>query len=102
MTMEYNATLIRSWAKDRNLIEGSTPHQQMLKLTEEVGELAGAIAKQRKESAADELGDVMVVCTILAEQLGFDLNQVYRNAYEKIRHRKGRMVDGVFIKETDA
>ena len=30
---------IEQWAEERNLIEGSTPQKQFLKLAEEIGEL---------------------------------------------------------------
>ncbi|HGO5823449.1 TPA: hypothetical protein ACK3JW_001117 [Mannheimia haemolytica] len=32
---------IEKWADDRNLIDGSNPQKQMLKLMEEFGELCG-------------------------------------------------------------
>ena len=41
--IENTLSLIRGWASDRNLLDGSTPGKQMKKLLEEVGELAEAI-----------------------------------------------------------
>ncbi|MDW0599295.1 MazG-like family protein [Mannheimia haemolytica] len=38
---------IEQWAEDRNLINGSTPQKQMLKLMEEFGELCGGIARNK-------------------------------------------------------
>lgn len=90
---------IRAWACARNLIAGSTPQAQVLKLLEEGGELAAAIAKRRP--AKDAVGDVVVVLTILSAQLGFPIEEAIAAAYEEIKDRKGRMVDGVFIKEAD-
>ena len=92
---------IRAWAAARNLIDGSTPAAQMLKLLEEAGELAAAIAKGRPADARDGVGDVVVVLTILSAQLGFSIEDAIAAAYEEIKDRKGRMVDGVFIKEAD-
>ena len=43
---EYYQRLVRQWAVDRNLIEGSTPEAQCIKLIEEYGELARGIAKK--------------------------------------------------------
>lgn len=91
--------LIKKWAEERNLIQGSNPQAQMLKLTEEVGELAGAIAKNKTIEAVDAIGDCIVVLTILSAQLNLDLETCIRHAYEQIKDRKGKMVDGVFIKE---
>lgn len=90
---------IESWANDRNLIEGATPQAQMLKMTEEVGELAHAVARSDKEKAKDAIGDCVVVLTILAAQLGMDIEDCIEAAYIEIKDRKGRMVDGIFIKE---
>lgn len=92
---------IRQWAEDRNLVDGSTPEKQMLKLAEEHGELAAALARGNHEEAKDAIGDMIVVLTILAAQLGFPVEICITYAWNAIRHRKGKMVDGVFIKEED-
>lgn len=89
------------WAEARNLIAGSNPKAQLLKLVEEVGELTTEINKDRIENAMSELGDVVVVATILAKQIGSTLPECLEIAYNKIKDRKGRMVDGVFVKEGD-
>lgn len=92
---------IRAWAQARNLIDGSSPPAQMLKLLEEAGELAAAIAKGRPNDAKDGVGDVVVVLTILSAQLGFSIEDAVAAAYDEIKDRKGRMVDGIFLKEAD-
>lgn len=73
----------------------------MLKLTEEVGELAAAIARNNELGAMDAVGDVMVVLTILCQQIGISLIDSYAIAYETIKNRKGKTVNGVFVKEAD-
>ena len=100
--------LIREWAKARNLIEGSTPQAQMLKMTEEVGELATAVRNaaaknngKATSSIVDAIGDCAVVLVILAAQYGLQFEDCIAEAYAVIKDRKGRMVDGVFIKEED-
>lgn len=92
---------IRQWAEDRNLIDGSAPEKQMLKLTEEVGELAAAIARGNHEEAKDAIGDAIVVLTILAAQLGFPVEICITYAWNSIKHRKGKMIEGIFVKEED-
>lgn len=92
---------IVKWAHDRNLIEGATRHAQMLKLTEEFGELAGGIAKNRPEVVKDSIGDMVVVLTILAEQSGLTLSECAEYSYNQIKDRKGKMVNGIFVKEED-
>ncbi len=150
--------LIKEWAEERNLIEGSNTGAQLLKLYEEFGELAAGIARKDDVLIKDSIGDVVVVLCVLSAQLGRtlrkgpnmsmpeDVNRVMarigheigrlfvitedkdaqammsihytmgkiqflcglldvnfeecvRIAYDEIKDRKGRMVDGVFIKE---
>lgn len=91
--------LIRGWADDRNLIRGATSHAQMLKLTEEIGELAHAVARNEIDKVQDAIGDAVVVLTILAAQYNVNIELCIDAAYHEIKDRKGRMVDGVFIKD---
>ena len=93
---------IVSWAMDRNLLEGSTPKDQLCKLVEEVGELADGIGKIDVNEIADAIGDCAVVLTILAAQYSLDFERCVEVAYNEIKDRKGRMVDGMFVKEEDA
>lgn len=60
---------IEQWAEDRNLINGSTPQKQMLKLMEEFGELCGGIARNNPEMVKDAIGDCVVVIVILHKQM---------------------------------
>lgn len=93
---------IKQWADDRNLIQGASKQAQFIKLAEELGEVAECIAKALPvDETKKELGDMLVVITILAAQHGLSVDECANAAYEKIKHRKGRMVDGVFIKDGD-
>jgi NTP pyrophosphatase (non-canonical NTP hydrolase) len=96
-TME---NLIKEWAIERGL-DKVEPSKQMVKLMEETGELASGIARDNKELIKDSLGDVYVVMVILALRLGLDLQECIEGAYNEIKDRKGKLVNGVFIKETD-
>ena len=161
---------IEQWAEDRNLIKGSTPQKQFIKLMEEFGELCAGIARNDKDKIKDSIGDCSVVVIILTKQLNannlgfitaykaadfstenseiiclrasgvlgnassylmymtssesksrladvllrfifyiskialnFELNleSCLSSAYNEIKDRKGRMIDGVFVKEGD-
>jgi NTP pyrophosphatase (non-canonical NTP hydrolase) len=92
---------IRQWAHDRNIIEGATPHAQVVKLLEELGELASGIAKGKLDMVADGIGDAFVVLTILASQHGMLIEDCVEAAWQEIKDRKGRMVNGCFVKEAD-
>lgn len=90
---------IRQWAEDRNLIVGSDSFRQMTKLMEEIGELANGIAKKEHDEILDGIGDSVVVLTILAAQNGLFIEDCIEHAYQQIKDRKGKMIDGVFVKE---
>lgn len=94
---------IRVWAHERNLIEGSDVKSQLVKLGEEMGELCAAVARGRLADAQDAVGDMAVVLTILARQLdpGVTFETCVDRSWDQIKDRRGRMVDGVFIKEED-
>lgn len=88
---------IVQWHRDRNLIEGSTDKDQFCKLMQEAGELSDSICKQKDVS--DDIGDMIVVLINIATRNGLELSNCLKKAWEDIKDRKGRMVDGVFIKD---
>lgn len=168
--MEHLIKQIEQWADDRNLIHGSTPQKQFIKLMEEFGELCGGIAKNNPEVIKDSLGDCGIVLLILSKQFNrkidfeyainnfsikgeyyeehyildfsihisdlayaiahresrlaslnidkyllrvfgsilaianfkkLDFIQCLKFAYSQIKNRKGKMINGVFVKEED-
>jgi len=92
--------LIRIWAKDRGLYDKGNSHTQYVKLMEEAGELAQAILKQDKPEIQDAIGDMVVVLTNLAELEGFTIEDCIDSAYTEISTRRGKMLNGTFVKET--
>jgi uncharacterized protein YabN with tetrapyrrole methylase and pyrophosphatase domain len=96
-TLEKN---VLGWAADRGILANSTASQQFLKLVSEMGELADNIAKGR--DTRDDIGDCMVVLTIIANLMGTDLHECLSTAWDVFKDRKGYLNDsGVFIKESD-
>ena len=90
---------VLEWAKERGILIPDNAIKQMLKLSEEVGELAGAIAKNNKVDQIDAIGDIQVVLIILSEQLGINYKEALESAYNVIKERKGKTVNGIFIKD---
>jgi len=88
-----------SWHLARNLIHGSTDKDQVLKLIQEVGELSDSICKE--QSPIDDIGDIMVVLINIALRNNLSLTDCLNHAYNDIKDRKGQMVDGIFVKESD-
>lgn len=90
---------IKQWHHDRNLIEGSDDKTQFAKLIQEAGELSDNICKGK--DIRDDIGDMMVVLINIAERNSLSLTECLEVAYNDIKDRKGRMIDGVFVKEAD-
>lgn len=97
--MEELVNKIAQWHHDRNLIDGSTDKDQYMKLIQEAGELSDNICKGRNIS--DDIGDMMVVLINIATRNNLTITECLEAAYNDIKDRKGRMIDGVFVKEAD-
>jgi len=91
--------LIREWADERGLYENGDTKTQALKLVEEVGETCRAILKEDFEEVIDGIGDCVVVLTNLAELQGVSIEACIAAAYEEIKGRKGKMVNGTYKKD---
>lgn len=100
MDLNKLTTGIEDWAIVREL-DVADPNKQMLKLMEEIGELAEGLAKDNQADVEDAIGDAYVVLTILSMQLGMDIKSCVQMAYNEIKHRRGEIVKGVFVKESD-
>ena len=87
------------WAKQRELVKLGNVPKQIIKLQEEVGELASAFLKNDYPEIKDAIGDIMIVLTILCEQLSIDMFKCYEDAYNIIKDRKGVTTNGTFIRE---
>lgn len=92
--------LIREWAYDRGL-DKVEPEKQIVKLMEEVGELASGFSKHNRDTIYDSIGDSFVVLTILAMIYKIDIETCVQYAYDEIKNRKGRTINGIFVKEED-
>ena len=91
--------LIRQWADARGIYKNGDTKTQYVKLLEESGELARAILKNDKPEFIDAIGDMVVVLTNLAALEGLKIEDCVTSAYSVIASRKGKMVNGTFVKE---
>ena len=92
--------LIAQWHRDRNLIEGSTDKDQYLKLIQEAGELSDSLCKEK--DIRDDVGDMMVVLINIMVRNNLTMKECLAVAYDDIKDRKGKMIDGIFVKEGDS
>ena len=111
MTFDELEATVAKWHSDRNLLEGSTDYKQGLKLLEEAEELLEDIKHNlaatnepkyyNRVDLRDELGDCLVVLINIATRNNFSLYEALEYSFAKIKDRKGKMVDGLFVKEGD-
>ena len=90
--------LIRTWANDKGIYDKGDTKTQYLKLLEEVGELAEGILKGNKPEIIDAIGDIVVVLTNLARLEELRIEDCVDSAYDVIKNRKGKMINGTFVK----
>lgn len=96
---------VNDWADERNLKQAD-PKIQWMRITEEVGEIRDVLLKPTKftepqAALKDAIGDTLVTIIVLAHQLDLDVTDCLSIAYDEIKNRKGKMVNGTFVKEED-
>ena len=91
--------LIREWAETRGLYNNGDPKTQTLKLMEEAGEICRAVLKKDEPEIIDGIGDCVVVLTNLAELVDTPIEDCIEAAYNEIKDRKGKMVNGTYKKD---
>ena len=105
--------LVIKWAKDRNIFANSNPIKQIGKTQEELEETLEALKKLESTSnpenelaryeamveVKDGIGDMIVTIILLSEMVGVKMESCLEAAYNEIKDRKGKMIDGLFVKE---
>jgi hypothetical protein len=57
------------------------------------------LLKEDTNEIVDGIGDAVVVLTNLAELIGVPIEECIQSAYDVISKRKGKMVNGTFVKD---
>lgn len=110
--------LVIDWANEKGILEKATPLAQANKTLEEVNELLFALTVRDKlnvnkitgnnvpngyfdcnEEIKDAFGDILVTIIIGAEMQGLKLTDCLESAYNVIKNRNGKMLNGQFIKD---
>jgi len=102
MTTQELIEAIRKWGEDRNIIGANakaTTQTQFVKLLEEVEELNVAITFPNHDELVDAVGDCTVVLILLSELAGVKFEDCLLSAYNEIKGRTGKIVDGAFVKD---
>ena len=123
MNFEDLKDKVLSWADDKDLLHSENAGKQFMKFIEEVFEFKtefnvwGLYKKFKHDkkieqdfsikehavwmSMKDEMGDIFVTLIILCEQIGIDPEECLSMAYEKIKDRSGKTINGCFVKAED-
>jgi NTP pyrophosphatase (non-canonical NTP hydrolase) len=121
MKHEELSELVIKWGKSKGIFDSSTPLRQLDKTQEELDETKEALtnlnnldyqldmmeeigvpSKTREEvlsEVKDGIGDMLVTIILLSEMVGFDTVDCLNEAYDVIKVRTGKMVDGQFVKD---
>lgn len=108
MTFEQLERLIIDWAEARDIIYQSDPFAQLGVTLEECGELLKALNEAERTETIESLKDVsdaygdILVTLILGCAMSFPTGSIVEHlegAYHTIKDRKGKMVNGKFVKE---
>lgn len=103
--------LVLEWADDKDLLHCENAYKQFGKFIEEVLEFkiemdlysyhSDVLKDVNREHMEDEMGDIFVTLIILCEDLGIDPVFCLEMAYKKISKRKGKTINGTFVKSED-
>lgn len=102
---------VLDWGKGKDLLHEENADKQFMKFVEELFEFKTEMdnvlsytdpyVDEAVERMELEMGDIFVTLIILCSQLNLDPVDCLGRAYEKIKDRKGKTINGVFIKEGD-
>lgn len=91
--MENLIKQIEQWAHERNIINGSKPIDQAMKLFSEFGELADNVGKGR--DCRDDIGDIFVVATIICAQTGNSIGEPMFSSNKRLLVDEGAKINTV-------
>jgi NTP pyrophosphatase (non-canonical NTP hydrolase) len=121
MKYEELSKLVIEWGESKGILDSSTPLRQLDKTQEELDETREALKKlndfdyqrdfmedlgmptSNKEDilaeVKDGIGDMLVTIVLLAKMVDLDTTDCLNAAYDVIKQRTGKMVDGQFVKD---
>ena len=125
MNYEELSALVLQWGEDKGIFAKSTPLRQLDKTQEELDETKEALQKLASltdqqilseklltdnpetlnleedalAEAKDGIGDMLVTIILLAKMVDMNSVDCLQAAYDVIKKRTGKMVDGQFVKD---
>jgi len=121
MNFEELEKLVLDWGEEKGIFANSTPLRQLDKTQEELDETKSALEKLNnfdyqgdlmkdlgvptpseediRAEVKDGIGDMLVTIILLAKMVDMDSVDCLQSAYDVIKKRTGKMVDGLFVKD---
>lgn len=98
--MKRTVKKIVEWGREKHIDHF---YPQFGKVIEELGELVTEVnhGRNEPEKLADAIGDTFVTLIILADILGYDVEDCIKKAWKEIQNRTGHLENGVFVKDND-
>lgn len=93
--------LVELWGKDKGILDNGTVEAQAKKVAEETAELVLAVGQKNDVEIIDGIGDVFVTIILLSKMYDFSIYDCLYSAYKEIQNRKGSMVNGTFVKQSN-
>lgn len=91
---------VEQWSTEKDL-HLADPAKQYLKVAEECGEIAAALARNDMPELTDAIGDTLVTLIILCQQVNLSPESCLQVALQEIEGRTGKTVNGLFVKDSD-
>jgi NTP pyrophosphatase (non-canonical NTP hydrolase) len=106
MSIEGLQEKVIKWANKRDLYRQSTNMTRYKKMAEEFEEFTDELLPEDGgrvdiDKVKLEAGDVIVTLINLLHPMGLDLETCLAAAYDKIKDREGKMVNGTYVKQED-
>ena len=92
--------LIKKWVIE-NKLDKEEENELLTFLLPSLCKLLNNTYSKTKEEIGGAIGGVFVALTTLSLKHGIDINGCIKAAYEEIKNRKGKLVNGLFVKEED-
>lgn len=109
--------LVLEWADEKDLLHEENADKQFMKFIEEVfefkteldnfdevnsdNEFSDGYQEYVEHNLKLEMGDIFVILIILCKQLNIIPAECLELVYNKISKRKGKTINGIFVKEED-
>lgn len=92
--------LIKKWVIE-NKLDKEEEKELLIFLLAPLCKLLNNTYSKTKEEIGGAIGGVFVALTTLSLKYGVEINDCIKSAYEEIKDQKGKLVNGLFVKEED-